>query len=99
MRPVDRTRGGSMPTEVKGASVDPARTPLGWYQIGWSSDFESGRSLPLHYFDQDLVAFRGASGAVHVFDAFCPHMGAHLGYGGAVEGDCLRCPYHGWLFD
>jgi phenylpropionate dioxygenase-like ring-hydroxylating dioxygenase large terminal subunit len=26
-------------------------------------------------------------------------MGAHLGYGGHVEGDCIRCPYHGWLYD
>jgi cholesterol 7-dehydrogenase len=33
-----------------------------------------------------------------VSDAFCPHLGAHLGVGGSVEGQCLRCPFHGWRF-
>jgi 5,5'-dehydrodivanillate O-demethylase oxygenase subunit len=28
----------------------------------------------------------------------CSHRGASLYYG-FVEGDCLRCPYHGWLYD
>ncbi len=32
-------------------------------------------------------------------DAYCPHLGAHLGHGGAVEGCELRCPFHGWRFD
>ena len=29
-------------------------------------------------------------------DAFCPHLGAHLGHGGHVEGCRLVCPFHGW---
>jgi 3-ketosteroid 9alpha-monooxygenase subunit A len=73
--------------------------PTGWFQIGWSAEFIPGRAVPLHYFGVDLVAYRGESGTMHVFDAYCPHMGAHLGHGGTVEGDCLRCPYHGWLYD
>jgi hypothetical protein len=31
--------------------------------------------------------------------AHCPHMGAHLGYGGRVVGECIRCPMHGFEFD
>jgi len=31
-------------------------------------------------------------------DAYCPHLGAHLGAGGRVEGECIRCPFHGWTF-
>ncbi|MEX0601196.1 MAG: Rieske 2Fe-2S domain-containing protein, partial [Rhodothermales bacterium] len=27
------------------------------------------------------------------------HLGAHLGYGGTVEGDILACPFHSWRFD
>ena len=34
-----------------------------------------------------------------VFDAFCPHLGANLGVGGAVCGDGIICPFHGWRFD
>lgn len=70
--------------------------PEGWYMIGWSHDFPAGQPVPLEYFERDLVAYRGESGQVHVLDAYCRHMGAHLGYGGCVEGDEIRCPYHGW---
>ena len=73
--------------------------PRGWFQIGWSSDFPVGTTVPLYYFGRHLVAYRGESRAVHVFDAHCAHMGAHLGFGGMVEGDCIRCPYHGWKYD
>ena len=30
---------------------------------------------------------------------FCPHLGAHLGHGGTVEGCEIVCPFHGWKFD
>ena len=36
---------------------------------------------------------------VGVVHAFCPHMGAHLGMGGVVVGNSLRCPFHGWSFN
>jgi hypothetical protein len=32
-------------------------------------------------------------------DAYCPHLGAHLGVGGRVDGDELVCPFHGWRFN
>ena len=35
-------------------------------------------------------------GAPRVVDAYCAHLGAHLAVGGRVEGDCIRCPFHGW---
>jgi len=73
--------------------------PTGWFQLGWSEDFPAGAVVPLRYFAQDLVAYRGASGAVHLFDAYCPHLGAHLGYGGKVDGDDIVCPFHAWRFD
>lgn len=31
--------------------------------------------------------------------AHCPHMGAHLGFGGRVVGEHIRCPMHGFEFD
>jgi phenylpropionate dioxygenase-like ring-hydroxylating dioxygenase large terminal subunit len=73
--------------------------PEGWFQVASSADLESGAVLPLHYFGQQLVAWRDRDRVAHVMDAFCPHMGAHIGYGGQVEGCDLVCPFHGWHFD
>lgn len=73
--------------------------PTGWFQLGWSQDFPVGEAIPLYYFGTDLVAFRGESNEVHLFDAHCPHLGAHLGLGGVVSGDTVSCPFHGWAFD
>ena len=30
--------------------------------------------------------------------AYCPHQGVHIGCGGAVDGEGIRCPYHRWKF-
>jgi 3-ketosteroid 9alpha-monooxygenase subunit A len=75
------------------------RFARGWFLIGGSEDFVSGEVRPLKYFAKELVAYRGDDNKVVVLDAFCPHMGAHLGYGGQVEGNTLRCPFHAWRFD
>jgi nitrite reductase/ring-hydroxylating ferredoxin subunit len=46
-----------------------------------------------------LAVFRTASGALGCLDAHCPHLGADMAVGGAVEGEHLRCPFHGFTFD
>lgn len=74
----------------------PHGHPSGWFQVAWSGEFEPGDVRPARYFGQDLVLFRGASGQMAVLDAHCPHMGAHLGYGGRVAGDDIICPFHEW---
>jgi 3-ketosteroid 9alpha-monooxygenase subunit A len=72
--------------------------PTGWFMIGWSAEFPVGTSKPLKYFGQELAAYRTEAGALHVLDAHCPHLGAHLGHGGKVVDDCIACPYHGWTW-
>ena len=72
--------------------------PTGWFVIAVSDELAPGQVTPLRYFAKDLVAFRGESGDVHVLDAHCPHLGAHLGHGGTVVGDTVRCPFHAWRF-
>jgi len=44
------------------------------------------------------VVWRGESGKSYAADAYCPHLGAHLGVGGKVSGECIKCPFHGWSF-
>lgn len=76
----------------------PFGMPLGWYPVSWSSELESGEVLSREYFGRQLVLFRTESGTASVLDAYCPHLGAHLGFGGKVEGEGIRCPFHGWKF-
>jgi len=55
--------------------------------------------MPVEGFARHLVLYRGDDGTAHLFDAHCPHLGAHLGYGGRVVGNQIECPFHGWRFD
>jgi phenylpropionate dioxygenase-like ring-hydroxylating dioxygenase large terminal subunit len=73
--------------------------PNGWFCIGLSSDFPAGQVTTRHHFGQDIVVWRTADGALHASDPHCPHLGAHLGHGGRVDDDRLRCPFHGWCYD
>jgi len=72
--------------------------PNGWFQVAFSDDIKPGEVKPLKYFGKDLVIFRTEAGKLTVLDAFCPHLGAHLGHGGKVEGDGVVCPFHAWKF-
>ena len=72
--------------------------PIGWFLIGYESELEAGAVKPLRYFGKDLVLFRTESGEVALLDAFCPHLGAHLGHGGKVKGEEIECPFHAWRF-
>lgn len=72
--------------------------PNGWYSILGSSDVARGDIVSITAVDRPLVVFRDEQGAARVFDAHCPHMGAHLG-SGRIVGAGLRCPFHGWTYD
>jgi phenylpropionate dioxygenase-like ring-hydroxylating dioxygenase large terminal subunit len=72
--------------------------PRGWYLAAYSDQLRVGEVKPLRLFGQDVVLFRDEPGQAHLVDAHCPHLGAHLGHGGKVVGDCIRCPFHGWEY-
>jgi len=73
--------------------------PNGWFAVAWSKDLVPGEVQRMHYFGQELVLFRTRSGVPKVLDAYCAHLGAHLGEGGTVIGECIRCPFHHWHYD
>lgn len=76
----------------------PPVYPNGWFSVAESRDLKSGDVKPLYVLGQNLVIFRGEDGLSHVLDAYCPHLGAHLGVGARVFGNCIECPFHGWRF-
>ena len=76
----------------------PSMRPTGWFQVAWSADLEVGDVKALHYFGEDLVAFRDLNGVVRVLDAHCRHLGADLSHGGCVVEGGIQCPLHGWVW-
>ena len=73
--------------------------PTGWFQVAWSDEIKIGDVHRMTYFDTEMVAWRAESGQLTVMDAYCEHLGAHLGYGGHVEGEVIQCPFHGWQWN
>ena len=73
--------------------------PDGWYTVGLSKDLDSGSLLTKKLGEQEIVLFRTESGQLHAIEAYCPHLGAHFGHGGTVEGEDIRCPFHGFCFN
>lgn len=73
--------------------------PFGWFALAHSKELPPGGVRPLYYFGEHLVLFRTEDGEPNLLEAYCPHLGAHLGHGGRIEGDAIACPFHGWRFD
>ena len=77
----------------------PMTIPFGWFFVAYADELAIGDVKSLHYFGRELVLFRNESGVAGLLDAYCPHLGAHLGEGGRVDGDTLRCGFHAWAFN
>lgn len=78
----------------------PPPYPNGWYMLCRADEVPVDKAIPVSACGKEFAVFRGRNnGKIGVLDAFCPHLGTHLGYGGHVDGDGLVCPYHSWTFD
>ena len=95
----DRSRRPIVRTQTPGEKRFPFPVPDGWFVVAEGRDLDPGETIALHVFGKDVVLFRTESGEPRMVDAYCAHLGAHLGVGGKVEGDCIRCPFHGWRYD
>eukprot|EP01126_Amoeba_proteus_P054362 TRINITY_DN6685_c0_g2_i7.p1 TRINITY_DN6685_c0_g2~~TRINITY_DN6685_c0_g2_i7.p1 ORF type:complete len:186 (+),score=24.38 TRINITY_DN6685_c0_g2_i7:294-851(+) len=90
------TNGQKLLSKVAGDIPPPY--PNGWYFVMLSHEIAKGEVKTVRMLGQDVVVYRGQSGRVTVIDAFCPHLGAHLG-GGTVVDDNIRCSFHAWEFN
>jgi phenylpropionate dioxygenase-like ring-hydroxylating dioxygenase large terminal subunit len=67
-----------------------------WYACEFSRAITS-KPKRIALLNQEFVLYRNLLGEVVALNDRCPHRGATLSLG-KVEGNCIRCPYHGWKF-
>jgi phenylpropionate dioxygenase-like ring-hydroxylating dioxygenase large terminal subunit len=72
--------------------------PNQWYAILESREVKAGKITAVTRMGEKLIAWRDSRGSVTVMSEKCPHRGAAL-HKGVVEGDCIRCAFHGFEFD
>jgi len=93
---------------MSAAPVDFARVENGalagklltrfWQPIALSRDYDPGKARRIKILSTHFTLYRGEGGEMHLTQDRCPHRGTSLAYGW-VEGDSIRCRYHGWKFD
>jgi vanillate O-demethylase monooxygenase subunit len=68
-----------------------------WYAAGWCDEITSA-PFARRILDRPVALFRTEGGKAAAFDDCCPHRMVPLSRG-RVEGETLRCGYHGLRFD
>jgi 5,5'-dehydrodivanillate O-demethylase oxygenase subunit len=69
-----------------------------WHPVYVAHELEPGHAIPIQIMREKFTLYRGEGGFPHVVDFRCAHRGTQLSVGW-VEGDCIRCFYHGWKYD
>jgi 5,5'-dehydrodivanillate O-demethylase oxygenase subunit len=69
-----------------------------WQPIYRSQDLATGKAVPVKIMGEDFTLYRGNSGTAHLLAPHCAHRRTQLSVG-RVEGDCIRCFYHGWKYE
>lgn len=87
------------PLAPHGPRTASLELPAGWYLIAQSHELKAGQVCTRRLAGQDVVLFRTQGGSAVAVAPWCPHLGAHLGHGGVVVGETIRCPFHGFCFD
>jgi 5,5'-dehydrodivanillate O-demethylase len=69
-----------------------------WHPVCCSHEIAPGHALPIRIMGEDFTLYRGESGSAYLVGNRCAHRGTQLS-AGWVEGECIRCFYHGWKYD
>ena len=79
----------------------PHPFPDGWYLVTPGAHLRTERLIQKTWMGREIIAWRDDGGTVCVADAYCPHLGSHLGptSGGTISAGNLVCPFHGFEFD
>lgn len=79
-------------------------TPMGtllrkfWHPVARTDAVAPGRVTGIRILGEDVTLYRGEGGEPHLVAQRCAHRGTDLRIG-SVEGDGIRCFYHGWKYE
>jgi 5,5'-dehydrodivanillate O-demethylase len=69
-----------------------------WQPVALARDVANGAAIPLRILSEELTLYRGESGEPHLVGGRCAHRLTLL-HTGWVQGETIRCVYHGWKYD
>ena len=78
-------------------------TPMGellrryWHPVG-CTELVTSKPTRTKVLGEELMLYRGENGKAVLMQLRCAHRSLALDYG-RIEGNSIRCPYHGWLYD
>jgi phenylpropionate dioxygenase-like ring-hydroxylating dioxygenase large terminal subunit len=71
--------------------------PDHWYPVARAAHLKTSRTLAVRFAGERIVLARTEAGEVFALEDRCAHRQMPLSMG-VVEGERLRCGYHGWLY-
>jgi phenylpropionate dioxygenase-like ring-hydroxylating dioxygenase large terminal subunit len=72
--------------------------PDHWYPLALSHEVTRGNAYGARFAGEPIVLVRTAKGTVFALEDRCAHRQIPL-HDGVVEGELIRCCYHGWSYD
>lgn len=69
-----------------------------WYPLAWADEVKPGKAVGRHFAGEPIALIRGKGGRVFALEDRCAHRQVPL-HLGVVEGDDIKCHYHGWAYD
>ena len=72
--------------------------PDHWYPVAWSEELKTGKAIGRRFAGEPIVLYRGKGERVFALEDRCAHRQVPL-HLGVVNGDELKCHYHGWAYD
>ncbi|KXK59673.1 hypothetical protein AWW66_23010 [Micromonospora rosaria] len=73
--------------------------PNGWFCVAFSDEVRPGSLTTRPLMGGEVVVYRTRAGLLRAVRPQCPHLGAHLGVGGRIDGEDIVCPFHKFAFD
>lgn len=69
-----------------------------WHPVFRARDLKPKQAKPVEILNEKFTLYRGEDGIARITEFRCPHRGTQMSIGW-VEGDSIRCRYHGWRYD